>query len=145
MAARIGNLSCDDEGVKEEEMKDSDYVGRIYADGEVIFKEGDKGEGMYVIQAGKVKITRQTPSGEVILNTLSGGDIFGEMALFDRLPRSATATAVGEARILSVDKTKLFTLISRDATTAFKIIETMSSRIRRLDDELSRNKKTEQD
>jgi CRP-like cAMP-binding protein len=67
------------------------------------------------------------------------------MALFDKLPRSATATAAGEARVLSVDKTKLFTLISRDPTTTFKIIETMSSRIRKLSAEISQYKKTEQD
>ena len=126
-------------------MKDSDYLGRTYEDGEVIFREGDKGEGMYVIQAGKVKITKQTTSGEVTLSVLEDGDIFGEMALFDKLPRSATATASGEARVLSVDKTKLFTLISRDPTTTFKIIETMSSRIRKLSAEISQYKKTEQD
>jgi CRP/FNR family cyclic AMP-dependent transcriptional regulator len=126
-------------------MKDSDYLGRTYEDGEVIFREGDKGEGMYVLQAGKVKITKQTPSGEVTLSILGNGDIFGEMALFDKLPRSATATAAGEARVLSVDKTKLFTLISRDPTTTFKIIETMSSRIRKLSAEISQYKKTEQD
>ena len=80
-------------------MKDSDYLGRTYEDGEVIFREGDKGEGMYVIQAGKVKITKQTTSGEVTLSVLEDGDIFGEMALFDKLPRSATATASGEARV----------------------------------------------
>ena len=126
-------------------MKESDYLGRTYEDGEVIFREGDKGEGMYVIQAGKVKVTKQTASGEVTLSVLEDGDIFGEMALFDKLPRSATATASGEARVLSVDKTKLFTLISRDPTTTFKIIETMSSRIRKLSAEISQYKKTEQD
>ncbi len=124
-------------------MKDSDYLGRTYSDGEVIFKEGDKGKGMYVIQSGKVKISKMTPAGEITLNVIGNGDIFGEMALFDKLPRSATATAVGDARILSVDNSKLFTLISRDPTTAFKIIETMSSRIRRLDEELSHYKKNE--
>lgn len=121
-------------------MKDSDYLGRVYSDEEVIFREGDKGEGMYVVQAGKVKITKQTTEGEVILSVLGDGDIFGEMALFDRQPRSATATAVGEARVLSVDKKKLFTLVSRDATTTFKIIQTMSARIRSLNEELSQYK-----
>lgn len=132
-------------GGEEERMKDSDYLGRVYSDGEVIFKEGEKGEGMFVIQGGKVKITKQTPDGEVTLNVIGEGDIFGEMALFDRLPRSATATAVGKARVLTVDKKKLFTLISRDATTAFKIIQTMSSRIRSINDELSEYKKNAAD
>ena len=121
-------------------MKDSDYLGRTYSDGEVIFREGDRGEGMYVIQSGKVKITKHTPAGEITISVIGSGDILGEMALFDKLPRSATAVASGEARVLSIDKSKLFKLISGDPTTAFKIIESMSSRIRRLDDELSEYK-----
>ncbi|MBI5848051.1 MAG: Crp/Fnr family transcriptional regulator [Nitrospirae bacterium] len=121
-------------------MKDGDFLGRVYSDGEVIFKEGDKGEGMYVVQSGKVRISMQTSSGEVVLNTIGSGDILGEMAIFDKQPRSATASALGEARILSVDKAKLFRLISGDPTTAFKIIESMSTRIRRLSDELSKYK-----
>jgi CRP/FNR family cyclic AMP-dependent transcriptional regulator len=125
-------------------MKDGDFLGRVYSDGEVIFKEGDKGEGMYVVQSGKVRITRRTPSGEVVLNTIGSGDILGEMAIFDKLPRSATASAEGEARVLSVDKTKFFKLISKDPTTAFKIIESMSSRIRSLNDELLEYKKKKQ-
>jgi len=126
-------------------VKDGDFLGRVYSDGEVIFREGDKGEGMYVVQSGKVRIAKQTSSGEVVLNTLGNGDILGEMAIFDKLPRSATASALGEARVLSVDKAKLFRLISGDPTTAFKIIESMSSRIRRLSDELSNYKKTQAD
>lgn len=125
-------------------MKDGE-LGRIYSDGEVIFKEGAKGEGMYVIQSGKIKITKETDSGEVTIATLENGEIFGEMALFDRLPRSATATAIGEARILSIDKKKLFATISRDPTLVFKILESMSSRIRRLDEELMRLKKSSKD
>jgi len=123
-------------------MKNSDYLGRVYSDGEVIFREGDKGDGMYVIQSGKVKIRKQTPSGEIEIAEIGDGDILGEMALFDKLPRSATAVASGDVRILSVDKSKLFKLISGDPTTAFKIIQSMSSRIRRLSDELAEFKKS---
>lgn len=121
-------------------MKDAE-LGKIYSDGEVIFKEGATGEGMYVIQSGKVKITKETDTGEITITTLGSGEIFGEMALFDRLPRSATATALGDARILSIDKKKLFATISRDPTLAFNILETMSSRIRRLDEELMKLRK----
>ncbi|HSB31734.1 MAG TPA: cyclic nucleotide-binding domain-containing protein [Candidatus Sulfobium mesophilum] len=79
-------------------------LGRLYADGEIIFKEGDKGDAMYVIQSGKVKLTKNIASKEIVLAEIGHGEILGEMALFDRLPRSATAAASGEARILSVDK-----------------------------------------
>ncbi len=122
-------------------MKDSE-LGRAFADGDVIFREGEKGETMYVIQSGRVKIKKHSESGEITLATLTNGDIFGEMALFDRMPRSATAVASGNATILSIDKKKLFTTISRDPTMVFKVLETMSQRIRMLDEELSRLKKT---
>ena len=118
-------------------MKDGE-LGKLYADSEVVFKEGDKGESMYVIQSGKVRITKNTPAGEVTIATLKSGEIFGEMALFDKMPRSANALATGEARVLSIDRKKLFTTISRDPTLVFKIIESMSQRIRGLNEELSK-------
>ena len=124
-------------------MKESE-LGKAFSDGDVIFREGDKGETMYVIQSGNVKIAKNTKSGEVTLATLTSGDIFGEMSLFDRMPRSATAVASGKATILSIDKKKLFTTISRDPTMVFKVLETMSHRIRMLDEELSRLKKTKE-
>jgi CRP-like cAMP-binding protein len=118
-------------------MKDGE-LGRIYTNSEAVFKEGDKGEVMYVIQSGKVKITKHTShSGDITLATLSSGDMFGEMSLFDKLPRSATAMALGEARILSIDKKKLFQTISDDPTLVFKILETMSHRIRGLNENIA--------
>jgi len=107
-------------------------LGRIYRDDEVIFKEGDEGHNMFVIQAGQVKITKHSDEGEIHIVTLGPGEIFGEMALFDRLPRSATASAEGDARVLSIDKNKLFSTISKDPTVVLKILETMSGTIRRL-------------
>lgn len=120
-------------------MKD-DELGRVYSDGEVIFDEGAVGETMYVIQSGKVNIDRKTASGGVTIATLGSGEVFGEMALFDRMPRSATAVASGEARVLSIDKKKLFSTINRDPTLVFKILESMSKRIRALDEELTKFK-----
>lgn len=118
-------------------MKDGE-LGRVYKDGEVICKEGDTGDVMYAIQSGKVKISKLSGGKEQTLIILGGGDLFGEMALFDRKPRSATATALGEARVLSIDKKKLFTSISHDPTLVFKLLETMSQRIRRLSDDVVR-------
>lgn len=118
-------------------------LGRLYADSEVIFSEGDKGDAMYVIQSGKVKITKRTASKEILIAEIGSGEMLGEMALFDKLPRSATAVAVGEARILRVDKKKLFASISRDPTLVFKILESMSRRIRALNEDLAGLRKQE--
>jgi len=116
-------------------------LGRVYRDGEVIFREGERGTAMYVIQFGTVEITKAAPSGQVTIARLEKGEIFGEMALFDREPRSATAVASGEVRALTVDKKKFFSTISRDPTLAFKILQSLSQRLRRLDDEVAALKK----
>lgn len=125
-------------------MKD-DEIGRVYAQGEIIFKEGEEADRMYVVQSGKVKITKKTVSGALTIATLESGEIFGEMALFDRLPRSATAQALGDARVLSIDKEKLFSTISKDPTLVFKILESMSRKIRKLNEEFMQLKKDKLD
>jgi CRP/FNR family cyclic AMP-dependent transcriptional regulator len=112
-------------------------LGKSYPQGDVIFREGDVGDAMYVIQFGRVRIAKETPAGSVTLATLEPGDIFGEMALFDKEKRSATALADCDCRILTVDKRKFFTSISRDPTLAFKILQSLSQRIRRLDEQVT--------
>jgi CRP-like cAMP-binding protein len=116
----------------------SDELGRDYRDGETIFREGDQGDCMYVIQKGSVSIVKETRDGDVHIATLREGEIFGEMALFERLPRSATAISLGDAHLLTVDKKKFFTSISKDPTLAFRILEAMSSRTRRINTEYSK-------
>jgi len=130
----------DGEGV----MKDGE-LGRVYDDGEVICREGEKGEVMYVIQSGKVKISKETPTGSLNIATIEKGEIFGEMALFDRLSRSATASASGKTRVLSINKKKLFSSINRDPTLVFKILNSMSQRLRRIDSEFTKLKKNKLD
>src|SRR4030067_1850974 len=125
-------------------MKEGE-LGRVYSDGEIIFKEGDIGESMYVIQDGTIHIIKKAASGEVVIATLKSGEVFGEMALFDRLPRSASAKASGEARVLSIDKKKLFSSINSDPTLVFKLLDSMSQRIRKIDEELMKLKKSNLD
>ena len=121
-------------------MKDGE-LGRSYSDGEIICKEGEKGDLMYVVQSGEVEITKMTHSGELRITTLEKGEILGEMALFGKMPRSATARASGRAKVLSIDKKKLFQTISRDPTLVLKILDSMSHRIKRLTDELAELKR----
>lgn len=123
----------------------SGELGLKYDDGTVIFREDEPGECMYYISQGKVKISKSSPKGEVHIATLGEGDIFGEMAIFDRLPRSATATVFGETRLITVDKQKFLASISRDPTLAFRILEAMSTRTRLLNTQYTetRNRKFE--
>ena len=121
-------------------MKESE-LGKVYHDGEIIFREGDDGDRMYVIQTGKVRITKKAKAGNMLISVLESGDVFGEMALVDRLPRSATATAEGESCILGIDRTKFIQIISRDATLAFRLLESMSKRIRSVNEKLMKMKR----
>ena len=114
-------------------------LGQTYANGDVIFSEGDPGDALYVIQFGQVRIVKRTPTVEIVLATLGPGEIFGEMSLFDQQERSASAVAVGEARVLTVDRRKFFASMSHDPTLAFKILSSMSARIRHLDQQVSQN------
>jgi hypothetical protein len=68
-------------------------LGRTYADGTVIFREGDEGDCMYVIQAGQVEVLHERDGKETRLTTLSVADIFGEIAIFQRQVRTATIRA----------------------------------------------------
>ena len=82
-------------------------LGKVYESGEVIARQGETGDRMYVIQSGQVEVTATAAEGEVRLSVLEVGDVFGEMALFTRTPRSATVRALGEVRgnedLLQVD------------------------------------------
>ena len=105
-------------------------LGRLYADGEVVFRQGDVGDCAYVVQQGHVEIVREHEGRATILATLGAGEFFGEMALFEREVRSATVRAAGPSRILTVDKRTLLRRIQEDPSLAFSILERMSRRLR---------------
>lgn len=113
---------------------------RSYADGEVIVAEGEHGTEMFVIQTGRVRVTKRTPDGEMDLATLDRGDFFGEMSLLESLPRIATVRAVGPTRVLAIRSGELLMKIRRDPTFAFELLQRLSGRVRALDEEIARLK-----
>lgn len=112
-------------------------LGREYADGEVICREGEPGDRMYMIQAGRAAVSRQEGGVGVEVGELQSGDVFGEMSIFDRQPRSATVCAKGGARVLTLDKRAFLRGVHEDPSLAYRVLQEMSQRIRRLDEELS--------
>ena len=120
-------------------MKES-VLGRTYKDGEIICREEDEGKCMFVIQSGTVEVSKNLPEGDTVLRTMTKGEIFGEIALFDPISRSATVRAKGQAVVLRIDKKDFFAKARRDPSLAFNIIEGMSKRIRDLSLELSKYK-----
>lgn len=117
---------------------DSGMLGRIYKDTEIIIKQGDQGDCMFVVQEGKVAIVKEVDGDEVQLALRGKGEFFGEMAIFEREPRSATARALGEARVLTIDKKNFMRRVHEDPSLAFYIVQEMSARIRALSSEVTR-------
>jgi CRP-like cAMP-binding protein len=113
-------------------------LGKRYRDGELIVQQGDPGDCMYVIQEGEVEVFRAADGGETPLAVLGKDEFFGEVPLFERQDRSASVRAKGDVRVLTVDRKTLLRRIQEDPTLAYRILETMSRRIRTLDTELSR-------
>jgi CRP/FNR family transcriptional regulator len=114
-------------------------LGKVYQDGEVIICEGDDGHCMFVIQEGEVEVLIDGEDGqEIRLGVRGEGEFFGEMAIFDRDVRSATVRALGDARVLTVDKKNFMRRVHEDPSLAFRLVETMSRRIRELGDEVAR-------
>jgi CRP-like cAMP-binding protein len=114
----------------------SGSMGKDYAAGEIIVMQGETGDCMFAIQKGRVEILRRGKGGEVRVAVLEEGEVFGEMAIFEREVRSATVRALGEARLLTVDKKTFLRRVQEDPTLAFNLMQQMSRRIRRMNGEL---------
>ncbi|RJP66109.1 MAG: cyclic nucleotide-binding domain-containing protein [Candidatus Abyssobacteria bacterium SURF_17] len=111
-------------------------LGKSYCDGETIIGQGEAGDCMYVIQEGKAEVIRESEGKEVRLSTLGKGDVFGEMSLFMREARSATVRAIGDTRVLTIDKKTFMRRVNEDPSFAFRILQEMACRIRKLDSDL---------
>jgi CRP-like cAMP-binding protein len=116
-------------------------LGKIYQDGEVIVRQGDVGDCLYVIQEGQAEVLLEKDGEEIRLRVAGKGEIIGETAVFERVARSATVRALGEVRALTVDKKNFLRRIQEDPTLAFRLVQIMSRRIRELSDEVARLKK----
>jgi CRP-like cAMP-binding protein len=122
----------------------SGALGKVYDDGEEIVRQGNTGESMYVVQSGRVEVVQETEGGErQHLAFLEAGNFFGEMSVFEREVRSATVRAVGEARVMKIDKKTLLRRIREDPLLAVNLLKTMSHRIRVLNAEVARHRKVE--
>lgn len=112
-------------------------LGKLLPDGEVIVRQGEVGNCMYVIQQGQVEVLLKKGNADVCVAVLGEGDFFGEMALFDQEVRSATVRARGEVRILTLEKRTFLRRIHEDPSLAFRMLEKMSRRVRKLNETLN--------
>jgi CRP/FNR family transcriptional regulator, cyclic AMP receptor protein len=103
--------------------------GENYPVGHVLFHEGDPGKHMYVIQSGRVQLTRRVRGREAHLATLPPGEFFGEMAIINKQPRSATATVIEESHLLVLDARTFEAMIRGNAEIAIRMIKKLSLRL----------------
>jgi CRP-like cAMP-binding protein len=100
---------------------------RTIAAGTALFRENEPGDALYVVLAGQVEIR----IGDRAVETVGPGGIVGEMALVDRTPRSGSAVAVSEARVVPVDERWFLFLIQQTPFFALKVMHVMAQRLRR--------------
>ena len=102
------------------------------AKGATLFSEGDSGEHLYVIIEGKLKLGTSSGDGrENLLSVLGPGEMFGELSLFDPGPRTATATAVTDVRLLSLGHDKVIPWVSQHPQVALELLARLAQRLRR--------------
>lgn len=104
-----------------------------FAQGQVIFREGENGSAMYVVSEGEIELSIH----DQIVETVGPGGIFGEMALIDHRPRSATATARTPARIQVIDEKRFQFLVQQTPFFALQVMRIMAERLRRMDSRLA--------
>ncbi len=106
-----------------------DLFGISFEKGTVIFKEGDEGETLYIIQSGAVEISQERERKKHVLALLEQGDFFGEMALIDKHRRSATATTISRCRLLPFTRASLMERIRQDPAVILHLLTTLCHRI----------------
>jgi CRP-like cAMP-binding protein len=103
---------------------------REFPAGAVIFEQGDPASRMYVIQSGRVRLERAAGGRRISLGQLGPGDFFGEMALLEGQPRSATAVVAEPARLLELDEKAFEELLREKPEVALRLLKKLSARLR---------------
>lgn len=112
-----------------------DGMEKKLAPGEILFNEGDKGDAMYLIREGQIKITKGRGADVKVLAVLKEGDFFGEMAIIDGSPRSASASSVAATSLLVIDKETFRNKIKENPLIEY-ILETLARRLRATDEQI---------
>jgi len=110
--------------------------GKSFRTGTVLFREGDLGRDMFIVQQGKVQVRKRVGTSERVLAELSAGEFFGEMALLIGQDRSATVEVIEDSKLLVVTPETFASLLKSDIEIALKMLKKMAARLRALDEHL---------
>src|SRR5262245_36649179 len=103
--------------------------GKSVPTGTVLFREGDPGREMYVLQSGRVQLRRRIKNEEKIVAVLPPGEFFGEMSIVNNRPRSATATVIEDAKMLVIDSRTFEAMIRGNSEIAVRLIKKLATRL----------------
>jgi signal transduction histidine kinase len=127
------------EGLSEAELNEimKSVSEQEFEKDEVVFREGEIGHIFYIINSGSVKICKLINNGEEtneeVLSVRKAGEFFGEMALIDEKPRSASVIAVEKTELLAIDRDGFYKIIAKEPIGTFKIVKALSERLREAD------------
>ncbi len=110
-----------------------------YPKGEILFREGDTSKDLYILKAGSVKIFKTVGGKELPIAIVSAGQFIGELSFFDGKPRSATAQAATDVRVIRLDQNRLEGEIKRLPSWLIVLIKSIADRVRHADDLVKRN------
>lgn len=121
-------------------VKDEDQLfwkfGKDFPRGTILFREGDGGQEMFIIQKGKVQVRKRIGTREEVLAELGEGEFFGEMALLIGLGRSATVEVIEDSKLLVIRPETFSSLLKGNVEIAVKMLKKMASRLRATDENL---------
>lgn len=117
------------------DLLENHMITRTFRKNTVIINEGDQANSLYIILSGMVKVFLSNEDGkEIIINTLEEGDHFGELALLDDAPRSASIMTTEKSSLGTISKADFVTVLSKHPELALKLIQELTRRIRLLSD-----------
>jgi signal transduction histidine kinase len=109
--------------------------------GQLVLREGDQGDSLYVVLTGELEVSKRQGSQDILLALYKSGQFFGEMALLEQAPRSASVRTLQESRLLVISQAAFQTLLTCSPSAPLKILHTVTSRLRSTESALIQNEK----
>jgi CRP-like cAMP-binding protein len=126
--AKLKSLGIKDDQIGKLPRPESAEMVKKFPNDTILFSENEPGDELYIINSGKVKITKIVNNNEVLIAILNPGDIFGEMALLENKPRSATAIAYGDIAVMAINKANFQAMVASQPQLGTKLITLLSER-----------------
>ncbi len=110
-----------------------------YANGQSVFHEGDVGATMYIVQSGRVRLFRDVDGAKTVLGEMEKGDVFGEMSILEGLPRTSSAEASADSKLIEINSSTFDKMIRGNIEIAIRMLRKLSIRLRESERLLTEN------